>query len=142
LWLASGLNVVLPLTSVSGNVVNVSGITGTVAVSLVSSPLTIPNYIVQNPPTALSGTAPINVAVTASSGQVLAVNASRKGAAFVNLSGNIISFGLGTSTNLGLGITLNTLGGTWVMDQFTYTTQQIQAISNVSGSGLGIQEFV
>jgi len=129
LYLASGLTLASGnIVTVSGNVVIISGL--------------IQSYITQNPSSALSGTAPTSVAVTASSAQVLAVNNSRKGAVFTNLSGNIVSFGLGTSTNLGLGITLNTLGGTWVMDQFTYTTQQIQAISNVSGSGLGIQEFV
>ena len=89
----------------------------------------------------VSADTPVSVTVGVASGSVLAQNNNRKGATFVNLSTNRISFGLGQAAVLNKGITLMPNGGTWSMDQFTFTTVQIFAIAAGAGSELSVQEF-
>ncbi len=91
-------------------------------------------------PSALSANAPTNASVGTSSAQVLASNASRKGALLINLSANTISFGLGATAVLNQGITLVPYGA-WSMDQASLTTGAINAIASVGSSTLAIQEF-
>lgn len=89
---------------------------------------------------ALTGSAPTAATVGTSSAQAVATNANRKGLVLTNLSGNTISFGLGAAAVLNNGITLTPFG-IWVMDEYTFTTQAINAIASAAGSALAVQEF-
>jgi hypothetical protein len=84
--------------------------------------------------------APTSVSVGVASGQVVAANPDRKGLVLINLSTNRISFGLGVVAELDKGITL-TQNGTWVMDEYTFTTGLINAIASGASSTLTVQEF-
>ncbi len=84
--------------------------------------------------------APTSVSVGVASGQVMAANPDRKGLVLINLSANRISFGLGVTAELDKGITL-TQNGTWVMDEYTFTTGVIHAIASGASSTLTVQEF-
>lgn len=84
---------------------------------------------------------PSAASVGVASGSVLAANSNRKGLVLVNTSLNRISLGLGAAAVLDSGITLNPVGGTWVMDEYTFTTVEIFAIASGGGSNLAIQEF-
>lgn len=82
---------------------------------------------------------PATYSVTSSSGQAVASNTNRKGLVIINLGAVNVSFGCGTTAALNSGITL-TPNGTWVMDQFTFTTLAINAICSTT-STLSIQEY-
>ena len=84
--------------------------------------------------------APATAAVTASSSQVVAANSLRKGLIIINLGSTNVSFGCGSAAVINSGITL-TANGTWVMDNYTFTTLNINAICG-SSSTLSIQEYV
>jgi hypothetical protein len=89
----------------------------------------------------LTGSAPAAVSVGTSSGSVLASNVNRKGAVFTNTSTNTISFGLsGNAAVLNSGITLAPYGS-WIMDDFTFTTGAITAIAGGAASNLSVQEL-
>ena len=89
----------------------------------------------------LSADAPTFVTVGVASGQVLPLNLSRRGAVLVNTSANRISFGIGTAAILDRGITLYGNGGTWQMDEHTFTLERINAIASGADSNLAVQEF-
>lgn len=91
--------------------------------------------------TALSPSAPTAVTIAASNTSVLASTAARKGLIVVNTSVNTISLGLGAAAVLNSGITLNPSGGTWVMDEFNFTTGAVNAIASAGSSNLSVQEF-
>lgn len=80
------------------------------------------------------------VLVADSSGQVLAANPARRGAVFVNVSANRISFGIGEAAQLDRGITLYPQG-VWEMDERSFTREAITAIASVLDSALSVQEF-
>lgn len=82
---------------------------------------------------------PATANVTSSSSQVVAANTSRKGLVIINLGTVNVSFGCGTTAAINSGITL-TPNGTWVMDQYTFTTLAITAICP-STATLSIQEY-
>ena len=82
---------------------------------------------------------PATASVTGSSSQVVASNTSRKGLVIINLGTVNVSFGCGATAALNSGITL-TPNGTWVMDQFTFTTLAINAICSTTAT-LSIQEY-
>lgn len=89
----------------------------------------------------LVGNVPVAVSVGITSGSVLASNLLRKGAVFTNTSSNTISFGLsGNAAVLYSGITLAPYG-TWIMDDFTFTTDAITAIASGATSNLSVQEL-
>jgi len=90
--------------------------------------------------TALTASSPTAATVGVTSASVVASNSSRKGLAVVNTSSNTISFGIGAAAVLNSGITLFP-GGTWVMDEFNFTTAAINAIASAASSNLAIQEF-
>lgn len=91
--------------------------------------------------TALTANSPFTVSVGVASGVYLALNASRKGFCTVNTSNATVSFGLaGAAAVLNSGITLYP-GGTWCMDEFTFTTGAINAIAGTAASGVAGQEF-
>ena len=75
------------------------------------------------------------------SGQVLARNLDRRGAVFVNTSVNRISFGIGAPAVLDSGITIYPNGGTWQMNEHSFTLEAINAIASGAGSNLAVQEF-
>ncbi len=89
----------------------------------------------------LTGNAPVAVSVGVTSGSVLSSNANRKGAVFTNTSVNTISFGLsGAAAVLNSGITLAPYGS-WIMDDYTFTTGAITAIASGAASNLSVQEL-
>jgi len=83
--------------------------------------------------------APATASVTSSSSQAIAANALRKGLIIINLGATNVSFGCGATAVLNSGITLNA-NGTWVMDNYTFTTLAINAIC-ASTATLSIQEY-
>lgn len=89
---------------------------------------------------ALTSSSPTAATVGITSASAVASNANRKGLVLTNTSANKISFGIGTAAVLNSGITLFP-GGTWVMDEFNFTTGAINAIASVASSNLAIQEF-
>ena len=85
--------------------------------------------------------APSTYTATASSSEAVAVNANRKGLVVINLGTVNVSFGCGVTAVVNSGITLLP-NGTWVMDQFTFTTAAINAVAATGTSVLSIQEYV
>ena len=91
--------------------------------------------------TTATGNAPTAATVGVASAQAVAANSSRKGLVLTNTSSNVISLGLsGNAAVLNSGITLAPYG-TWIMDQYTFTTGAIAAIASAAGSNLAIQEM-
>lgn len=85
--------------------------------------------------------APATATVAATSGSAVSANASRKGLIIQNLSANTVSLNVvGGAAVLNSGITLFP-GGTWNMDQYSFTTSAIFAIASAAGSVISIQEF-
>lgn len=89
----------------------------------------------------LNADTPLTVSVGVASGTVLARNLARRGAVFVNTSANRISFGINTAAILDRGITIYGNGGTWHMDEHTFTLDAINAIASGAASALAVQEF-
>ena len=83
---------------------------------------------------------PTFATVGTSSGTVLAANASRKGLVLVNTSINIIYLSFGVTAVVNSGITL-TPYGSFVMDELTLSTAQINGIASGASSNLAIQEY-
>ncbi len=109
------------------------------------NPITPTNPIPFTPSvTALVGASPNATVVTASSGAAVPSNGLRKGLTLVNLgaSGNV-SLGIGTTNAaiLNSGITLTNNGGSFSMDEFSFTTGAINAIAAASGARLAWQEW-
>ena len=108
---------------------------GTGTEALVGSTNAMP-VSVKNPTTA---SAPATYAVTSSSGQAVASNASRKAMVITNVGSVAVYFGIGATAVVSSGIVLFA-NGTWVMDPYTFSTGAINAIC-ASSSTLAIQEF-
>ena len=78
-----------------------------------------------------------------SSVMVIPENYSRDGATLINISGNFISISFGgTAAILYKGITLTPNGGSWAMDDYAFTNEQINAIASAVNSTLCIQEYI
>jgi hypothetical protein len=92
--------------------------------------------------TALTPAAPVAVSVGIVSAQAVAANANRKGLLLVNTSANYISIGIGAAAVLYSGITLNPLGSSFWMDEYSLSTLVINAIASGAASNLGVQEFI
>lgn len=90
---------------------------------------------------ALTASSPTAATVAATSGSAIGANSNRRGLVLINTSPNYISLGFGAAAVLDSGITLNPNGGTYVMDEFTFTTSAVNAIASSAGSNLAIQEF-
>lgn len=99
---------------------------------------TVPLPVTSNTP--LTPASPASASVGTSSGSIVSSNSSRKGLVLINLSAFNVSFGLGAAAVLNNGITL-TPNGVWVMDQYTFTTDAIDAIAASAGCTVSIQEF-
>lgn len=89
---------------------------------------------------ALTASAPTFATVGTSSASAVAANASRKGLTLVNTSANRISLGFGATAVLDRGITLYP-GGSFFMDEYSYSTAAINAIASAAASNLAVQEF-
>ena len=85
--------------------------------------------------------APTTATVAAVSGEAVPLNTARKGLILCNISANWISLAVNAAAVLYSGITLPPQGGTWEMDEYTFTTGQIRSISSAAGSVLAIQEL-
>lgn len=88
----------------------------------------------------LTAASPSQATVGTSSSSIVAANSSRKGLIIVNTSVNRVSLAFGTAAVLNSGITLSELG-TFVMDEFCFTTAEVRAIASASSSVVAIQEF-
>jgi len=93
--------------------------------------------------TVLTAGAPFAVSVGAASGAAVAGNASRKGLELVNTHATaIISLGFdGNAAVLYSGVTLYPNGGSYQMDEYSFSTGAISAISSVAGANLAGQEM-
>lgn len=93
-------------------------------------------------PPVLTPSAPTAATVGVASASALAANANRKGLVMTNTSANKISLNIvGGTAVLNSGIVLYP-GGTWYMDEFTFTTSAIFAIASAASSNLAIQELL
>ncbi len=91
----------------------------------------------------ISASGPTNTLVGSSSAQALAGNNLRAGLVLTNISTSTIYLGLqDTTAKLNAGIVLLPNGGSWVMDEYTYNNDPINAIAHSAGNILCIQEFV
>lgn len=91
--------------------------------------------------TPLTANAPFQVSAGVTSGVFLASNSVRKGMCAVNVSNATVSFNaVAGSAVLNSGITLYP-GGTWCMDEFTFTTSAINIIAGAASSVVSGQEF-
>lgn len=86
--------------------------------------------------------APAQVSVGASSTTLVAANTDRVGLIVVNISSGTIYLGLNNAAVLGAGIALNANGGVWVMDEYSYTNDVINAIAHSANTAVSIQQFV
>lgn len=100
----------------------------------------VSNALNTNTKTSLTANAPFTVSVGVTSAAFLASNASRKGFCTVNTSSAIVSYGIGAAAVLNSGITLYP-GGTWCMDEYTFSTAAINAIAGAAASATSGQEF-
>lgn len=98
------------------------------------------NSLDVNTKVALTANTPGSVSVGVTSVGVLSANASRTGGVFTNTSAAIIYIGIGQNALTGKGITLYP-GGTWYMDEYSFSTAAINAIATVAASVLDFQEF-
>lgn len=89
--------------------------------------------------TSLTPAAPSSYTVGATSGQAVASNSNRKGVTIINMGTVNVSLGFSNAAVADSGITL-TPNGSYVMDEYTYTTGAINAICS-SSSSLAIQEY-
>lgn len=85
--------------------------------------------------------APTAAAVGLTSGTVVSFNSDRAGLVLINTSSSTIYLGLGNAAVVESGISLNPNGGTWVMDEYTYTNMQVNGIAASASCNLAIQEF-
>lgn len=88
--------------------------------------------------------APTQGSAGVASSLLVAFNAQRVGLIVTNISNGTIYLGIGAGNAavVGSGITLNPNGGTWSMDDYTYTVEQINSIAHQAASSVAIQEFV
>lgn len=84
--------------------------------------------------------APASATVGTSSAVVLAANANRKGAIFVNDSANKIYLAINAAAVSGKGILLTANGGAYEINNTNLTEQAVSAIATGAGSELTILE--
>lgn len=90
---------------------------------------------------ALIGNAPAAVAVGVASALAIAANVNRRGLTLRNTSVNNISLGFGANPAvLNSGITLIP-NAEWVMNEYSYSQEAINAIAAGAASNLAVQEF-
>lgn len=82
-----------------------------------------------------------NVSVGVASTAIVAANTSRKGLVIQNSGSFDIFLGINTAAVLDKGIFLIKNGGTWVMDEFTFTTESVEGIVASNTTNITVQEF-
>lgn len=109
-------------------------------ISQIQSSIFVANTSLPVTPSSSTGLAPATAAVTNVSSTVVASNANRKGLIIVNttLTPVFLSFGAPAVANSGI---MLVKGGTFVMDSFTFTTQNVRAIVASGTTTLSIQEM-
>ncbi len=90
--------------------------------------------------TPLTAAAPDAATVGATSATVVTANASRTGLVLVNTSTAHISLGFGVDAVLDSGITLYP-GGVFCMDEYSFSLDDVTAISSAISANLSIQEY-
>ena len=132
----------MPTTPVTGTFYQATQpVSGTVAVSSIPHDALTATDVVSVAKTALTASAPTAVSVGVTSAEAVAVNTSRKGLILVNTSTAYISLSFSAAAVLYSGITLNPLGGSFSMDEYSYTTAQVRAIASAAASNMAVQEF-
>lgn len=90
----------------------------------------------------INASAPTNTLVGIASAQAVAQNTSRVGLVLTNVSNSTMYIGLaGATAVLNSGIVLLPFGGAWVMDEYSYNNELINAIAHSAQNILCIQEF-
>ena len=87
----------------------------------------------------INATTPTSIAVGTTSGTAIVENINRVGLVLVNTSANTMFLAFGTAATLNAGIVLTPNGGSWSMDEYAYSNQQVNAVSFATGSNLAIQ---
>lgn len=96
-----------------------------------------------HPNATVSAAAPVQIDVDTASATVLAENYSRYGLLLTNLSSGTMYLAFGTNAAVvGSGVPILPDGGTFSMDDYTFTKEAIQAIAHSDNSLLAIQEFL
>jgi len=90
--------------------------------------------------TSLTPLSPTAVSVGDVSAEAVAQNANRKGLILTNTSQATISLGFGAAAVLLSGVILFP-GGIFRMDEFSFTTEAVNAIAGAAASNLAVQEF-
>lgn len=141
---AGGVRFDLPGSIINGLLVDVSRVTGNVAVTgpLTDVQLRAAAIEIIKGRTPLTGSAPASIAIGVASSVAVALNAARKGLTLVNTSANWISLAFGVPAVLYSGICLAPNGGSYTMGDYDFSTQEIRAIASAAASNLAIQEFV
>lgn len=93
-------------------------------------------------PPKISWAAPTFATVGVASAIVLAANAARQGAEFVNDSNKIIYLAFGAAAVVGSGRRLNANGGSYIINAENLTTQDVRAISTGASKNLTVNEAV
>ena len=91
-------------------------------------------------PPKITWAAPGFSTVGTSSAEVLAANAARQGATFINDSNAVIYLGIGAPAVLGSGKRLNMDGGSYEINSMNLSTQAINAISTGASKNLAVDE--
>lgn len=90
-----------------------------------------------------SAAAPTQVGVDTSSAEAVAENYNRAGLLLTNLSSGTIYIAFGTNAAVvGSGAVVGADGGSFSMDDFSFTKEAVNAIAHSNNSLLAIQEFV
>lgn len=97
------------------------------------------NVASSRPSIAWTAPTPETVTVSSSSAIVIPQNTNRKGLVVTNIGDVDVFFGINATALMNSGIAL-TPNGTWVMDQDTFTTEDLHAICE-SSSTLSFQEY-
>jgi hypothetical protein len=90
---------------------------------------------------ASAANAPTFATVGTTSSEIIAANIDRKGLVLVNDSTKICYLAFGDTAVIGRGIRLNANGGSFTMQESTFTTQSVNAIATYINSNMTIQEF-
>lgn len=99
----------------------------------------MPNILVGSTQSA----APVQAAVGTSSIEIVAATEQRSGLTIVNISGGTVYLGFGTNAAiLRGGIAITADGGSWSMDEYTFTKEAINAIGHSATLLVGVQEFL
>lgn len=95
------------------------------------------------PLTVSSGAAPAQIDVDTASKEVVAENYNRVGLLLTNLASGTMYLAFGTNAAVvGSGPVLGPDGGSFSMDDFSFTKEAVNAIAHSNNSLLAIQEFV